>query len=147
MYGLGSGRKHEGRPMVWETCEVREEVSHSQFASLYLPSQLPTNIEKMLRNGNAPPSCILHTAQCSIWLMPCLHTTTTRQNPHPTQFNAPRHTSTSLTCNREPEVVFYAVSMLFASLPPPSHATASRRWFFTLFRHHSHHHHLPHMQP
>ena len=70
--------------MVWETHKVRKEVSHSRFASLYLPSRLPTNIEKMLRNGNALPSCTLHTAQCSTRLTPCLHTTTTHQNPRPT---------------------------------------------------------------
>ena len=33
VYGLGAGRKREGRPMVWETREVREKTTHSRFAS------------------------------------------------------------------------------------------------------------------
>jgi len=34
--------------MVWRTRKVCEEASYSQFASLSLPSQLPTNIENAL---------------------------------------------------------------------------------------------------
>ena len=34
--GLGTSRKYEGRPMVWETCEVREKTNQSCFASLHL---------------------------------------------------------------------------------------------------------------
>jgi len=36
MYGLGAGMKQEGRPMVWETHEVREEMNYSRFVSLPL---------------------------------------------------------------------------------------------------------------
>src|SRR6266567_3093516 len=51
-YGLGAGRKREGRPMVWETREVREEANHSQFASLHLVPLLPTNVKNV--SGPAP---------------------------------------------------------------------------------------------
>jgi len=41
---LGTDREREGRPMVWETRKVCEEVSHNRFASLYLlPYYLPTS--------------------------------------------------------------------------------------------------------
>ena len=43
--------------MVWETRKVRKEVSHSRFASLYLPSLLTTDIEKTL--GHAASSTSL----------------------------------------------------------------------------------------
>jgi len=48
----GAGRKHKGRPMVWETRKVRDEASHNWFATPYLPFVLPTNIENAL--GHAP---------------------------------------------------------------------------------------------
>ena len=41
--------------------------------------------------------------------------------------------TTSLACKSEPEVVFYGVSMPFASPPPPTHATATQWCFFTAF--------------
>ena len=40
--------------MVWGIRKVCEEASHNRFASLSLPSQLPTNIENTL--GYAPLS-------------------------------------------------------------------------------------------
>jgi hypothetical protein len=55
-YNLGAGRKYEGRPMVWETREVREETNHNWFDSLYLPSPLPTNLENMLEHTPISPT-------------------------------------------------------------------------------------------
>jgi hypothetical protein len=141
--GLGAGRKYEGRPIVWEAREVREEASHGRFASLDLLSLLPTKIEKTL---GIPPSYTLCTGQRGIWLTLCVHTMTTRQKPAPP----------NLTPHAPP--------------PPPSLVTASRSWFlqcldalhvtatslacksepqlaFTVFRCPLHHHHLPRMQP
>ena len=46
--------------MVWETREVREEMNHNWFDSLYLPSPLPTNIENMLGHTPMSPSGLLH---------------------------------------------------------------------------------------
>ena len=45
---LRAGRKHKGRPMVWETCKVCEEGSHNQltyfinFHSIYILTCLDT---------------------------------------------------------------------------------------------------------
>ena len=52
------GRETQGEIHGVGTRKVREEASHNRFASLYLPSLLPTNIENML--GHAPPSEASH---------------------------------------------------------------------------------------
>ena len=49
--------------MVWETREVRKEVSHSWFASLYLPSLLTTNIENTLGHAAASTSLACKTSR------------------------------------------------------------------------------------
>ena len=51
--GLEAGSKHKGRPIVWETCEVRMETNHtsSRFASFYLCPLLPANV----KNAPGPP--------------------------------------------------------------------------------------------
>jgi hypothetical protein len=114
----------------------------------------PTNIEKTL---GIPPSRTLCTAQHGIWLTPCVDTMTpTLQNPRPTQFNAPRPTSTSFACKSEPGVdsyvvlmpfsppplprmqdpaggSFYGVSMPLVSPPPLLFATVSRSWILRYF--------------
>jgi hypothetical protein len=50
--------------MVWWTRKVCEEASHNRFASLSLPSQLPTNIENTL--GYAPRSSLSRAPQTSL---------------------------------------------------------------------------------
>ena len=52
-------------------------------------------------------------------------------------------TSTSLASKREPEVVFFVISMRLPPSPPPSHPNMSRRWLFASFRCLCH---LPHIQ-
>jgi hypothetical protein len=64
-YRLGAVSKQEGRPMVWETREVCEEMNHSRFVSL--PLRLtPNNIENTSEHSHplmhptrhaAPPQC------------------------------------------------------------------------------------------
>ena len=142
--GLRAGRKHKGRPMVWETREVRKEVSHCWFASLYLSFLLTTNIENTFRHAAAstslvckmsrrpfwccsPPPPSSHARACQRWIflafrrrsylhLPCVQV----QSRY---FDAVRASSTSLICKSEPEN-FYRISMPFAPLPP-SHAKAS----------------------
>jgi hypothetical protein len=73
--------------MVWGTRKVCEEASHNRFASLSLPSQLPTNIENTL--GYAPPS----------------HARAIRR-PTAIAFATISASSTSLVCKSELEVDF-----------------------------------------
>jgi hypothetical protein len=81
--------------MVWGTRKVCEEASHNRFASLSLPSQLPTNIENML--GYAPPSYAPRR--------PPSHARAIRR-PIAIAFSTVSASSTSLVCKSELEVDF-----------------------------------------
>jgi hypothetical protein len=68
---IGAGRKCEGRPTVWETCEV-----------FHLSSLPRTNLKKAL--GRALPALYAGTG-----LTPCLQISTMHQDPAPSPDNTP----------------------------------------------------------
>ena len=61
-------------------------------------------------------SSVLHSLACKRWTL--------------WHFDAVHMSSTSLTCKCEREVDLYGVSILFSSLPPPSHLHARWRWLY-----------------
>ena len=152
---MGAGSKHKGRPMVWETREVREEGSHnrlaylSNFHSIYILTRLDTR-----RPLTYPaPSCPCHHH------LPCMQERSVRHHlPLQDQarggdswlfgailtsftslacqseskvvswgFNTLHAPSTSLACQFELEADIHGVSPSFTPFPPPLHARASRR--------------------
>jgi len=68
--GLEAGSKHKGRPMVWETCEVRKETNHSRFASFYLHPLLPANVKNA---PGHPPFTYAPERTCRSPMTPTYH--------------------------------------------------------------------------
>jgi hypothetical protein len=141
--GLRAGRKDKGRPMVWETREVRKEVSHSWFASPYLPSLLITNIENTL--GHAASTSLACKNKPERYHSRLLHLPRTQKRAgggFMLYFDAvrifylPRMQERAVHHHHLPRTQkragggFMLYFMPFACLPPPSHATARRRWIF-----------------
>jgi len=131
---LRAGRKHKGRPMVWETCEVREEGA-KQFHSVYIVN---TNTF-----GHMPPS---HTPRTQPSAPPpplCMQDRSLRHHfpriqdqakgGHSWLFDAIFISSTSLACQSEPEVVSWGFNSIHAPLHlprMPARAEGGRSWYF-----------------
>jgi len=121
--------------------KVCEEATHNRFASLYLPSLLPTNVENML--GHTLPSTCA-TQRSMTPLLRFFHLPRLQERVGGGCFDAACTFSPSLACKasrglefnavrtssaplaRETECVgFYCILTLFAPPPPSLHATAS----------------------